>query len=440
MKIGILGAGLTGLTIGALMSDTHLDYHVIEKEKSSGGLMRSTIKDGFTFDVGGSHIIFSKDRKALEFMTSTLGNNVVRKRRKTKILYNGRYLKYPFENGLSGLPQRENFDCLIGFVDNLISKERVNSAAPRNLKEWCYHTFGKGIAEKYLIPYNEKIWKMPAESMGLDWVDRIPNPPVEDIVKSSLGIRTEGYVHQLHFYYPENGGIQSITNALEKRIGAEQISKGIRIEKISREDGLWIVSSKKKELAFHKLVSTVPLHEFVCLVKDLPSSIKKSVGRLRYNSLITVGIGLDTRDTRRLTWLYNPDKDFLAHRISYPCNLSGRTVPRGKSSVLAEITCMENDAFWKKSRSVIVNRVLDDLHRSKILNRKDVITTVVTKSKYAYVLNDLNFKQRRDEIRNHILNLGIDLVGRFSEFAYLNMDLCVRHSLDYCGRIRRSLK
>lgn len=440
MKIGILGAGLTGLTIGTLMNDAHLDCHILEKERTCGGLMRSTVRDGFTFDVGGSHIIFSKDREALEFMISALGGNVVRKRRKTRILYNGRYLKYPFENGLSDLPQQENYDCLIGFIDNLIRKERGSSAPPRNLREWCYHTFGKGIAEKYLVPYNEKIWKTPAELMGLDWVDRIPNPPVEDIVKSSLGIRTEGYVHQLCFSYPKEGGIQSLTDSLERGMGPERVSKGIRIESVSKEDDLWIVRSGKKEFAFHRLISTIPLHELAPLVREISSSLRRSVCGLKYNSLITVGIGLDAKNSRKLTWLYIPDKSVLAHRISYPCNLSGSTVPRGKSSLLAEITCSEDDDIWKQDQSALLNHVLDELHRSKILNKREIITTVVTKSKYAYVLNNLSYKKRRDEVRNHISNLGIDLVGRFSEFAYLNMDSCIRHSLDYFGRIRGSLK
>ena len=47
---------------------------VLEAEKREGGLLRSGRVGGFTFDVGGSHVIFSRNR-ALE-----------RARRKPKII------------------------------------------------------------------------------------------------------------------------------------------------------------------------------------------------------------------------------------------------------------------------------------------------------------------------------------------------------------------
>lgn len=189
MKTAILGGGLTGLTIGYLLDKKGFDFKIFEKEKDCGGLMRSLNQDGFTFDYGGSHILFSKNKEALSFLLGLLENNVTPRRRKTKILYKGHYIKYPFENGLSDLPKKENFECLSSFVENLVNKQAGKQDLPKNLKEWFYYNFGKGIAEKYLIPYNEKIWKYPTEKMSLVWEERIPNPPVEDIIKSSIGIR-----------------------------------------------------------------------------------------------------------------------------------------------------------------------------------------------------------------------------------------------------------
>ena len=80
---------------------------------------------------------------------------------------------------------------------------------PKNLEEWCHKNFGRSISEKYLIPYNKKIWKFQLDKIGTEWVERIPKPPTKDVIKSSLGISTEGYKHQLYFYYPKKGGIES---------------------------------------------------------------------------------------------------------------------------------------------------------------------------------------------------------------------------------------
>ena len=209
MTIGILGAGLTGLTLGSLIQDCE----ILEKNSECGGLCRSLEEEGFTFDWGGSHIIFSKDQEVLDFMLVKLGDNIVKRRRNTKILYKGNYVKYPFENGLSELPLQDNFECLRGFINVLIK----TNTKPGNFKEWLYATFGDGIAEKYLVPYNEKIWNYDLTKMSAWWVEgRVPKPPVEDIIKSSLGIETEGYQHQLHFYYPKEGGINALIDCLER--------------------------------------------------------------------------------------------------------------------------------------------------------------------------------------------------------------------------------
>ena len=160
------------------------------------------------------------------------------------------------------------------------------------MKEWFYYTFGKGIAEKYLIPYNEKIWKFPLEEMSTVWVERIPQPPVKDIIKSSLGIPTEGYTHQLYFYYPKFGGIQSLAKAFEGPI-KDKIITNFEVKEVRKEDEKWIVSNGKEEFSFDKIISTIPLQELIKALGDAPREVVEAVENLKFNSLITVGIGID---------------------------------------------------------------------------------------------------------------------------------------------------
>ncbi|MEM0369005.1 MAG: hypothetical protein QXN57_06145, partial [Desulfurococcaceae archaeon] len=84
---------------------------------------------------------------------------------------------------------------------------------PRNLEEWIYGFFGKWIADKYLVPYNKKIWKRPLNQLDVDWIytpGRLPVPDWRDVVKSALGIPTIGYSEQAKFYYPARGGIYAL--------------------------------------------------------------------------------------------------------------------------------------------------------------------------------------------------------------------------------------
>src|SRR5947207_13185417 len=100
------------------------------------------------------------------------------------------------------------------------------------------------MAEKYLIPYNKKIWKTDPQQMGMEWVERIPKPPKEDIIKSALGISTEGYKHQLNFLYPEKGGFEALITAFAKH-NKGIITNNFAVESIYFEKTKWIIMSKE---------------------------------------------------------------------------------------------------------------------------------------------------------------------------------------------------
>lgn len=426
----ILGAGLSGLTIGYLLNKNGDSFEILEKEKECGGLMRTFQETGFVFDSSGSHIIFSKNEKVLDFILTMLGDNKVKDRRNTKVLFKKYYVKYPFENGLSDLPKEENYECLNSFVQNLLFKAKEGSLKkPCNLNEWFYYTFGKGIAEKYLIPYNEKIWKYPVKNMNVDWVERIPDPPVEDIIKSSLGIETEGYTHQLYFYYPKIGGIEAIIKSLQ--VGMEKfITKNYMVKKLKREGNQWLVSDGKIEKIFDKVVSTISIQNLVKAI-NAPEEVKNAAKRLKYNSLITVMIGLNKNRINDFSWLYIPDPTVLTHRVSFPSNYSPCVTPPKMSSVLAEITCNFNDEIWNAKDEEIVDRTVNDLSGLRVIEKKAVCFTKVCRTEFAYVISDLDYNANLKIVQDYFKEIGIKLVGRFAEFKYLNMDGCIESAMCY---------
>lgn len=421
-KVGILGGGLSGVAYAFFSSRKGCDVTILEKERVLGGLMRSINENGFTFDIGGSHIIFSKDAEVLDLMLRLLGENKIRNKRNTAVLYKGRLVKYPFENGLSDLPLTENLSCLIHFLLARIKRRRKYG----NLKEFFYNTFGKAISEKYLIPYNEKIWKMKVEDISLDFVGRLPNPKTIDVIKASLGMGSEGYVHQLYFYYPRKGGIQYLIESLRERITGN-ILTNFEVKRVENDSGKWVVSNGLREMVFDHVVSTIPLHDAVRIF-NAPREIVENTRYLKYNSLITIAIGLNKLRFKNLSWLYIPDSDILPHRISFPSNFSPENAPEGKSSILAEITVRQEDPFFYKSDEEIADIVVEELDRIKIFSKEDVVYVRVFKIKYAYPLLDSYYRENIDKIKTFFDNIGVKLVGRFAEFKYINMDDAIRNA------------
>ena len=69
MKVGILGGGLCGLVAGSKIKNSV----ILEADSSAGGHCRSEISEGYTYDIGGPHIIFSRNKKILKY-ENALGN------------------------------------------------------------------------------------------------------------------------------------------------------------------------------------------------------------------------------------------------------------------------------------------------------------------------------------------------------------------------------
>jgi len=91
--------------------------------------------------------------------------------------------------------------------------------------------------------------------MAIDWVEgRVPDPPLEDVVRSSLGVPTEGYEHQLNFLYPREGGIESLVRGSSE---GPRIRTGFRVTSVRRRGGTWVVTDGREEREFDRLVSTI---------------------------------------------------------------------------------------------------------------------------------------------------------------------------------------
>ena len=76
MTIGILGGGISGLSLAYFLKE---NYEILEKSKSLGGLCKTYSKNGFLYDIGG-HIMFSTNKDILQFEVELLGENVEKKR------------------------------------------------------------------------------------------------------------------------------------------------------------------------------------------------------------------------------------------------------------------------------------------------------------------------------------------------------------------------
>lgn len=430
MRIGILGAGLSGISLAYLLQEQEsvAAIDLLEKESRPGGLCRSFPFSNLCYDVG-PHIMFSKNAEVLDLMVKMLGENVHKLRRSNKIFHDGRFVKYPFENGLSALSAHDCDYCLTTFLNNPYSQY-----VPASMLQFFLATFGEGMTNLYLRPYNEKIWKFDPACMDTQMVERIPKPPPEDILRSAQGVSTEGYVHQLYFYYPKCGGIQSLVNGFLAKLGTTvTVRAGAAVQRIARSGGCWRVTTAGGiQREYDRLVSTIPIPLLIAALEEhVPQPVVQAASRLRFNSIAICALQVRSANVGDNFAITLADKHVLFHRLTKLNFLFPPEIDDGSTTLLAEVTYRAGDMISKIDDAQLMGRVIDGLVDTGLLSRRDdVVARQLSRFEHAYVIYDLDHRCNVDMIRKYCEGeLGIVLHGRFGEFEYINMDAVIERSL-----------
>ena len=191
-----------------------------------------------------------------------------------------------------------------------------------------------------MLPYNEKIWKTPAEEMSLEWVDRVPRPPLLDLIKTGGGHPDRGLHAPALLPLPE---ARAASSRCPSAVAAQ--ARGQGHDRLSRRLAPPLRGRLGRE-SDHGRGAALPADH-----RDHPhharSSRRSATSRPRWTSAArrsatTRSAWRSSASGRRTcpayTALYVPDPASLYHRVCYNQVFSPDMVPAGHSSVSCEIT------------------------------------------------------------------------------------------------------
>src|SRR5256885_8684914 len=157
------------------------DYLVLEADREIGGYCKTVKRDGFVWDYSG-HFFHFKHPEIEQFLRQRMVGQEVRVIQKRSLVsYGGRLIDFPFQKNIHQLAQREFIDCLYDLYF-----ARTGEPLPENsFKEMLYARYGRSIAEKFLIPYNEKLYACDLGTLDKDAMGRFfPHAELTDIVRN----------------------------------------------------------------------------------------------------------------------------------------------------------------------------------------------------------------------------------------------------------------
>ncbi len=417
-KFLILGAGPTGLGAALHLNELGVeDYLILEQSKEPGGLA-SSVKDenGFTWDLGG-HVQFSHYEIFDEYMDLALGKDGwLYHVRESWIWMRDRFIPYPFQYNLHRLPKEEKWKCLQGLMKVLNSK----NGKVTNFKEWILHTFGEGVAETFMFPYNDKVWAYPLELIGQQWMgERVAVPDLEKVL---AGICLEedqvswGPNHT--FRFPKQGGTGAVWRSLAKRLPEENLKFGERVVSVDvNQRKVKLASGAEYEYEF--LISSVPLDQLVQMTKV--QELISETSKLLYSGVHIIGIGLKGQPAEHLRtkcWMYFPERNCPFYRVTVFSNYSPNNTPApGETwSLMAEVA---QSPMRPVNKNLVLEEVIEGLLSTNLISSKDqIISKWNCFLNHGYPTPSIN----RDEVLNQVLpkleDLNIFSRGRFGAWKY----------------------
>jgi len=400
----IIGAGMSGLSTAAFLR--HDDYLIIDRDDEIGGYCKTVKQDGFVWDYSG-HFFHFKHPEIETYLRERMPKDSVRSVTKSScISYRGGKVDFPFQKNIHQLPQAEFIECL---VDLYLA--RAPDVAPKdpvedNFRDMLYARFGRGIAEKFLIPYNEKLYACDLSTLDKDAMGRFfPHANLTEIVRNMRIADNASY--NATFTYPEGGAIEYV-KAMARDVDPARISLGEELMAVDLERK--VATTSKRTVRFEHLVSSAPLSRLLQM-----TGLEHDRSAFSWNKVLVFNLGFDKKGPSGVHWIYYPDRARAFYRIGFYDNI----LDTDRMSLYVEIGYPAGATVDAES---MLRRTLEDLRAEGVVDDHKLVASHSVVLDPAYVHITKASLREHERLTPILKSHGVHSIGRYGAWTYCSIE------------------
>ena len=424
-NIIIIGAGITGLTLGFLLKQQGISFTILEKKQRSGGIILSHEQDGYFFDIGPHSAVLDE---ATEKFIEQCGL-------KNEILFPEQSANRRFilrNNLLHELkPHPVNFIAtsllsakgkLRLFAEPFIPQKKNNDE--ESLHHFIERRMGSEAADYLLNPFiagiyagNPKLLSAQAVFPKLIEMEQQHG----SIFKALRHYKKENPNAQERKIFSFKKGLHHFTEHL-KNLLKDNLLEGVEVQQITKTANGFSVEAiqngTNKNIESNRIVITSPAYHTGKILSKLNASVSKHLANIKYPPILQLSLGYANSQIKKQLPSFGfliPEKEhktFLG-AIFQSAVFSNRA-PKGKSSFTLFIGGTRNaDLFQQFSKEKITEKAVVEFQ--SIMQIKGKPETIFSyKWEQAIPQYELGYAKVLNEISNfEKQNEGIYLAGNY---------------------------
>ena len=361
----ILGAGISGLTLGYYLNNRNKDFLVFESRKYAGGNISTKNKKGFICENGPNTVLINNESIRDLISELKIKNDIIypnNNNNKRFLIKKGKLIKIPQSFGQFIKSNILSLSAKIHIFFEIFIKKSDNSIS---VYDFFKRRFGKEFHDVLIEPFLTGVYAGNTRKMSIKHVLKKIWEVEQNYGSVILGFIKKKSRNITPKSFNFKNGLSDLTNKIQQKI-KDKISFDSKITSISKIENLYeITVNNDIKYRCSKLICTIPAYALSDIIFD--KKLSQTLKKISYCPIYVLHLGLEKQkiknDISGFGVLTKPsdNKSFLG--IIFNSRIFPHVAPPDKDLMTVMVGGTRQEQLLKIDKDLLFDKIIRDIRK-----------------------------------------------------------------------------